>query len=120
MKHLHMTLAIISVVFFVLRFAWTLKESQMLQKKWVKISPHIVDTFLLLIGVVMAIKLAINPMEQLWLAEKILAIVAYILTGFYTLKLARTRTMQIFGFLGTVGWVLLVFKVAATKQTFFF
>lgn len=120
MKHLHMTLAIISVLFFVVRFAWTLKESQMLQKKWVKISPHVIDTFLLGIGVVMAIKLAINPMEQMWLAEKIIAIFAYIFTGLYALKLARTKAMQIFGFLGAIGWVLVVFKIAATKQTIFF
>lgn len=120
MKHLHMTLAVISVAFFILRFAWTIKESGMLQKKWVKISPHIIDTFLFVIGIGMAFKLAINPLEYLWLAEKLCAIVAYIFTGYYALKMAKNRMMQFFGFLGAMGWVLLVFKIAATKQTFFF
>jgi len=120
MKHLHMTLAVISVALFILRFAWTVMESQKLQQKWVKISPHIIDTFLLAIGVVMAVKLAINPMEQMWLAEKLFAVVAYIFTGYYALKLARNRVMQIFGFLGAMGWVMLIFRIASTKQTVFF
>lgn len=92
----------------------------MLSKKWVKITPHVIDTLLLAVGVAMAVKLAINPFEQLWLGEKILAIFAYIFTGLYALKFARNRTMQIFGYLGAMGWVMLVFKIAMTKQTVFF
>lgn len=120
MKHLHMTLAVISIALFIVRFAWTIKESQMLQKKWVKIAPHIIDTFLLGIGIAMAIKLAINPLEYLWLAEKIIAIVAYIFTGYFTLKLARNRMMQMWGFFGAMGWVVVIFSAAITKQTIFF
>jgi uncharacterized membrane protein SirB2 len=114
-----MTLAVISILLFTIRFAWTLLNSGMLAKKWVKIAPHVIDTFLLLLGIMMAMKLAINPMEQLWLAEKILAVIAYIFTGYYTLKLARNRAMQIFGYLGAMGWVVLAVKIAMTKETFF-
>lgn len=115
-----MTLAVISILLFTFRFALTIKNSDMLSKKWLKITPHIIDTFLLAIGVMMAVKLAINPFEQLWLGEKILAIFAYIFTGLYALKFARNRTMQVFGYLGAMGWVILVIKIAITKQTFFF
>lgn len=118
-KHLHMTLAVISIVLFTLRFAWTLLNSQMLAKKWVKITPHIIDSLLLLLGIMMAVKLAINPAEHYWLAEKILAVLAYIFTGYYTLKIARNRTMQIIGYLGAMGWVMLVIRIAMTKETIF-
>ena len=118
-KHLHMTLAVISILLFTLRFVWLMLNSEQLNKKWVKISPHIIDTLLLALGVIMAVKLAINPLEQLWLAEKLIAIVAYIFTGIYTLKFARNRMMQIFGFLGTIGWVMLIFRLAMTKETMF-
>ncbi|MFD2168368.1 SirB2 family protein [Thalassotalea euphylliae] len=120
MKHFHMLLAIISISLFTLRFVWLLKESDMLSRKWVKITPHVIDTLLLTIGITMAIKLAINPAEQLWLAEKIIAIFAYIFTGLYTLKLARNRMMQIMGYFGALGWFALIFRIAQTKQTFFF
>jgi uncharacterized membrane protein SirB2 len=119
-KHLHMTVAVISVALFTLRFAWLLLNSDKLNRKWVKVLPHIVDTLLLGIGIAMVVKLAINPMEHLWLLEKLLAVLAYIFTGYYTLKLARTRFMQIFGYLGAIGWILLIVKLAITKQPIFF
>lgn len=118
-KHIHMTLAVISVLLFTLRFTWLLLNSELLQRKWVKIAPHIIDTLLLVIGVAMAVKLAINPMEQLWLAEKLIAVIAYIFTGYYTLKLARNRMMQIFGYLGAMGWVMLVVRLAMTKEALY-
>jgi uncharacterized membrane protein SirB2 len=67
----------------------------------------------------MAVKLAITPMEQLWFAEKLMAILAYVFTGIYTLKYARNRTMQILGFIGALGWVMLVARLAMTKVPVF-
>ena len=120
MKHLHMTLALLSVLLFTLRFAWLLMNSDQLNKKWVKIAPHVIDTFLLAIGIGMAVKLSINPFEQLWLGEKILAVVAYIFTAFYTLKLAKNNTMRIIGYLGALGWIMLVVRIAISKEGVFF
>lgn len=115
-----MTLAVVSISLFTLRFIWTVLNSTKLQAKWVKITPHIVDTFLLAIGVVMAVQYTINPLEQLWLGEKIIAIIAYIFTGYYTLKLARNKTMQIIGYLGAMGWVMLIVRLAMTREPIFF
>ncbi|MGB2741925.1 MAG: SirB2 family protein [Cognaticolwellia sp.] len=119
LKHLHMTIAAISVLLFVFRFALTLVNSNKLTLKWLKIAPHIIDTLLLGLGIALAVKLSINPAEQLWLAEKLFAVVAYIFTGYYTLKLARNRTMQIIGFLGAMGWIMLVVRIAISKETVF-
>lgn len=118
-KHLHMTLAVLSVALFTLRFIWLLANSAKLQAKWVKITPHIIDTLLLTLGVVMAVQYSINPLEQLWLGEKILAIFAYIFTGYYTLKLARNKTMQIIGYLGAMGWIMLIVRLAMTREALF-
>ena len=111
-----MTIALLSVLLFTLRFIWLLKGSDKLQQKWVKILPHIVDTLLLLLGIGLAVKLSISPFEQYWFAEKLLAVFAYIFTGYYTLKLARNRSMQIIGFLGAMGWVMLIVRLAITKS----
>lgn len=118
--HLHMTLAVLSISLFTLRFIWTLANSSNLQAKWVKITPHIVDTLLLAIGVGMAVQYSINPVEQLWLGEKILAVIAYIFTGYFTLKLARNKPMQIIGYLGAMGWVMLIVRLAMTREPLFF
>ena len=120
LKHLHMTLAVLSISLFTLRFVWTLANSAKLQAKWVKITPHVIDTFLLIVGISLAVKLHLNPMEQMWLAEKILALFAYIFTGYYTLKLARNKPMQILGYLGAMGWVMLIVRLAMTREALFF
>ncbi len=119
-KHLHMTLAVLSISLFTLRFIWTLANTSRLQAKWIKITPHIVDTLLLAFGVVMAVQYSINPIEQLWLGEKLLAVVAYIFTGYFTLKLARNKPMQIIGYLGAMGWVMLIVRLAMTREPLFF
>jgi len=118
-KHIHMTLAAVSVGLFTLRFIWMLANSAKLQDRWIKIAPHIVDTLLLTFGVVMAVQYHINPIEQLWLGEKLLAVVAYIFTGYFTLKLARNRPMQIIGYLGAIGWVMLIVRLAMSRESVF-
>ena len=120
MKHLHITLAVLSVSLFTYRFILTLMASKNLNSKWLKISPHVIDTFLLILGVSLAVKLSINPIEQLWLAEKILALFFYIFTGYYTLKIARNKPMQILGYLGAMGWVMLMVRLAMTREAMFF
>ncbi len=119
MKHLHITLAVLSISLFTYRFILTLMASKNLDRKWLKISPHVIDTLLLIAGVTLAVKLHLNPMEQMWLAEKILALFAYIFTGYYTLKLARNKPMQILGYLGAMGWVMLIVRLAMTREALF-
>jgi uncharacterized membrane protein SirB2 len=120
LKHLHITLAVLSFTLFTYRFILTLIESNKLNRKWLKISPHVIDTFLLIAGVSLAVKLHLNPMEHMWLLEKIIALFAYFFTAYYTLKLARNKPMQILGFIGAAGWVMLIVRVAITKEPFFF
>jgi uncharacterized membrane protein SirB2 len=120
LKNLHMSLAAISVALFCLRFALLMTNANLLKNRWLKVLPHIIDTVLFLIGVVMMVKLAVYPGQVDWISEKLIAVVAYIFTGYYTLKLARNNMMRIFGFLGALGWVILVVRIAITKQNFLF
>ena len=120
MKHLHITLAVLSISLFTYRFILTLMASKKLDQKWLKITPHVIDTCLLIVGISLAVKLHLNPVEHLWLAEKLLALFAYIFTGYYTLKLARNRAMQIIGYLGAMGWIMLIIRLAMTREGLFF
>ena len=47
LKHFHMACAAASGCLFLLRGAWMLRASPLLQQRWVKILPHLVDTALL-------------------------------------------------------------------------
>ena len=56
-------MAVISISFFTLRFAWLMVNSEQLNRKWLKVAPHSIDTLLLVIGAIMVVQLAINPFE---------------------------------------------------------
>ncbi|MEV3835564.1 SirB2 family protein [Aeromonas allosaccharophila] len=93
-KHLHMTLALVSLLLFIYRWSLALAGSDRLQQKWLKILPHINDTFLLLFGVLLAVTLQLSPGQQPWLMAKLMALVLYIGLGVMALKRpARTQKL---------------------------
>jgi uncharacterized membrane protein SirB2 len=116
LKHLHMTCVALSGSLFVLRFIWRLQASSLLQKKWVKVTPHIIDTCLLLSAIALALIAGINPLAQTWLAAKIIALVFYIVLGTFAIKRAKSKAGQIISFIlaGLMfGYIILV---AVSKQ----
>ena len=119
-KHLHLTAVALSLTLFVLRFFWTVRGSQMMSKKWVKIVPHVIDTVLLLSALTLCVLISQYPFVNAWLTEKVLGVVLYILMGFWTLKWARTTPLKALGFVGALAWLVFVAKVAVFKQPLLF
>jgi uncharacterized membrane protein SirB2 len=116
LKHLHLTCITLSIVFFVIRFYWRKQNSSMLQKKWVKILPHTIDTVLLGSAIGMAIIASINPFEQHWLAAKILALLAYIVAGTFAIKRAQSAHAQNLSFVLALSCFAYILMVAISKQ----
>lgn len=85
-KHLHMTTALLSLAFFMVRAWWSVREAPILQRRWVKVVPHVNDTLLLLLGVTLMVMLSMWPQQHPWLAAKLLALLAYILLGTLAIK----------------------------------
>ncbi len=108
----------ISVALFTLRFALLMTKSDKRDARWLKIAPHVIDTILFVLGIYMMVKLSLYPGSVSWMTEKLLAVVAYIYTGYYTLKVARNNTMRVIGYLGSMGWVILIARIAMTKENF--
>ena len=119
-KHLHLTAVVLSIALFTVRFVWLLKQSPMLQKKWVKILPHAVDTVLLVSAITLCFIIAQYPFVNGWLTEKVLGVVAYILMGFYTLKWAQGTAARCVGFIVALACVVFTAKVAVFKQGLLF
>ncbi len=94
LKHLHMTLALLSICGFMLRAFWSLSGSNMLEKRWVKISPHIVDTFLLLSALGLAAVLQLSPHNQPWLLSKIIMLFLYIGLGVVALRAQFPKALR--------------------------
>ncbi|MGQ0334882.1 SirB2 family protein [Halomonas elongata] len=89
-KHLHMTMAVLSLALFVLRAWWSVTASAHLQKKWARILPHLIDTALLAFGVWLMVLLRFWPHQHPWLAAKLIGLVVYIGLGTIAIKRGRT------------------------------
>jgi uncharacterized membrane protein SirB2 len=117
-KHLHLTCVALSLSLLFIRFFWTLRQSEQLNKKWVKILPHIVDTFLLISAAILCVLISQYPFVEPWLTEKFIAVIAYIIMGFVCIK-GRTPFLRWIGLIGAVSWIALIGKLAVTKQAVF-
>lgn len=117
-KHLHLLLVVISVSFLVVRFALNLKSAAILQKRFFKIAPHVIDTFLLLSAIMLMITIQQYPFVNAWLTEKLIAVLAYIALGVMAFK-GRTSMIRWMCFLGSFGWLALAARVAISKQPVF-
>jgi len=116
LKYLHVICVVLSITGYLVRGVWMLLESPRLQKKWVKIVPHIIDTLLLGAGIGLAIRIRQYPFVQGWLTAKVLALVAYIVIGAIGLKYGQTRKIRIAAWLAAIvifGYIVLV---ALTRQ----
>ncbi|MCE9788868.1 SirB2 family protein [Shewanella chilikensis] len=115
-KHLHLTLIAVSVLLFIVRFVLKLRQSAIMDKKLLKVGPHVIDTFLLLSGLILCFMIKQYPFVDPWMTEKIGAVVAYILLGVMALKSNRNLIFRVFAFLGALGWVVYAAKLAHFKQ----
>jgi uncharacterized membrane protein SirB2 len=115
-KLIHLTTIVFSVVLFLLRFALNTIQSPMLQKKWLKILPHIVDSLLLVSAATLCVVLKQYPFVDAWVSEKLLALVMYIFMVTLALKLGRTSFMRGIGLVGAVSWIAYAGMVAVSKQ----
>jgi uncharacterized membrane protein SirB2 len=80
----------LSLLGFAVRGWWAINCSALLQQRWVKIAPHIIDTLLLTTAILLMIILGQHPGNQDWILAKLIALVFYI--GFGTLAIKRAPT----------------------------
>ena len=115
-----MACAALSGSLFVLRGIWMLRESAMLQRRWVRIAPHVVDTLLLASALILVTWSRQYPLVQNWLTAKIIALIAYIAFGTIALKRGRNKTVRVCAFIAALAIFAYIGSVAMTKQVLVF
>lgn len=110
-KHLHITAATLSILFFMLRAVWSVREAPVLQARWVRIAPHVIDTLLLTLGVVLMVMLSLWPHQHPWLAAKLIALLVYI--GLGTLAIKRGRSPAVRGVAGVAAVLVFLYMLGA-------
>lgn len=116
LKMIHVTSVVISYLLFSLRSMWMMRGSAALQQRWVKITPHIVDTVLLTSAIALAIMIDQDPVNNSWLGAKVVNLLLYIGLGMMALRFGKTRKAKISAWIAAQVVFLYIVLVALTKN----
>lgn len=120
LKHSHMLFALISGMLFLLRGIWMLLDSNQLQKRWVKVLPHVNDTLLLGCAIGLMVILGQYPFVDHWLTAKVVALVLYIGIGVIAIKRGKTKPIRAMAFVTALLIYVYIIGVAIKHSAWSF
>ncbi|MBI1942766.1 MAG: SirB2 family protein [Betaproteobacteria bacterium] len=115
-KLLHVACVALSLAGFAARGALMLADSPLLQARWMRIAPHLVDTVLLASALWLSWALGQYPFVHGWLTVKVLGLLAYIGFGMFALRRGRTRGVRAACFVLALLSAAYVVSVALTRD----
>ncbi len=89
---------------------------RMLQRRWIRIAPHLIDTLLLASALTMVFWSGQYPFVQSWLSAKVIALLLYIGLGTIALKRGKTRALRLSAFIAALAVFAYIVAVALTRQ----
>ena len=109
-KQAHVLLVMLSGGLFLLRGAGVLAGAgeRAMAAGW-RYTSYVIDTALLVAGVVLAVQLSLNPLEVGWFGIKLLLLLVYIVLGSFALKRGRTPAVRATCYLLALtvyGWMI--------------
>jgi uncharacterized membrane protein SirB2 len=116
LKAIHIGSVVASYSLFFVRGVWMLRGSPLLEQRWVRIVPHLVDTVLLLSAITLAVLLRQYPFTAPWITAKVVALVVYIGLGTVALKRGRTRGGRIAAWIAAQCVFGYIVAVALTRS----
>ncbi|WP_323964298.1 SirB2 family protein [Aeromonas hydrophila] len=121
-KHLHLLLIGLAVLMFMLRFYWLQTGSSRAASARILRLSGWLNGLVVLSGVLLCMVLDLNPLNNAppWLSEKLTAILVVAFLAMMALRLARSNGIRWFAFLGALGWVFFIAKLAVYKQASLF
>jgi uncharacterized membrane protein SirB2 len=108
-KHAHLSIILLTFVFFIINFALTMKGSDKVNNKLLKIGPHILYTFFIVtfIYLVSVNPLNLYPFVNGWASSKLAGFIFYILSITLALKWAKSTLWRIVGFISAIFWLVM-------------
>ncbi len=119
-KIIHVSFVLLSISGFLARGVLMIRDSALLQQRWVKTVPHAVDTILLLSAVILASQWGFASLEMPWLQAKIGALLVYILLGVVAIRPGQSKPLRIGAWLGALLTFAYMVSVAITKNPLVF
>jgi len=108
-KHTHLTIIALTFIFFIINFVLTMKGSDKVNNKLLKIGPHVLYALFICTFVYMIIVNPLNlyPFVNGWASSKLGGFVLYVLSITFTLKWAKSTQWRIVGLISTIFWLLM-------------
>lgn len=111
----HVACAIATPILFSLRVLRTLRGRNPAEG-WLRVTPHVVDSVLLLAGIALAFIVRQYPFVNGWLTAKLVALIAYIVVGNFAVRRSRTPRGKLIAWAVGLALVLYIYAVAITKS----
>ena len=115
LKLVHVAAVALSFALFFLRGVWMMLDSGALNRRWVRILPHVNDTVLLAAGVWLAFELRASPGTP-WLAAKLVALPVYIGLGALALRPGRSKRSRVAAWLAALAVFAYIVAVAVSRN----
>jgi len=116
LKITHVTCVGISYTLFVVRGVWMMRDCALLQRRWARIVPHVVDTVLLASAIALALMSHQYPLANGWLTAKVAGLLIYIGLGTVALKRGKTRRARIAAWLAAQVVFFYIVAVALKRM----
>jgi uncharacterized membrane protein SirB2 len=108
-KHTHLTIIALTFIFFIINLVLTMKGSDKINHKLLKIGPHILYTFFIgtFIYLVVVNPLNLYPFVNGWASSKLAGFVFYVLSITFALKWAKSTLWRIAGLISALFWLVM-------------
>ncbi len=116
LKYAHISFATLSIAGFVLRGFWMFRQSAILDRLFVRVAPHVIDTAFLISGIWLVVVLQLQVMQQGWLIAKFAALILYVVFGAIALRRGRTMEVRITAFVAALLTYVYIAGVALNKS----
>ena len=114
-KTSHVSMAIISILFFTARGGSHILRGKWHSQRWARVSPHILDALLFVSGIWLMIITSQFPVQQNWLTVKMALLLAYIICGMKCMKSGSTGQQKTF-FVLAISFAVGIIAVATTRH----
>jgi len=115
-KDIHVSCVILTFILFFIRGVWMIVDSDLLQRKWTKRVPPVIDTVLLASAIVLSVNIYQYPFVHAWLTAKVVALFLYIGLGMLALTYGKTKKIRILNWIAAQLCFIYIVAVAITKN----
>ena len=119
-KYLHIACVVLSVGGFFIRGLLLLADSSLLQRRWLKVAPHVNDTVLLAAALVLMAMIGQYPFVDAWVTAKVFGLIGYIILGSLALKPGRGKGVRLACWLAALAVFAYIASVAMSKDAWGF